>query len=346
MEKKNILITLLTSNNLIYLNEAYKCIINQQNITMKYTLAIIVNTLNDDYYNDVIRNFPNDNIIRTESNGYAGKGHNSVLTYFKNHPEYEYIITLDGDDFLYPYALHHLEKYIKSPYNPDVLILPFTDKLLFNCPISSLHYPIHNKCYLYYDLQTDQLNSIENLYRDKLNPFTHNLNNMDVPGRIIFLSRKSLELNLYYDEQLALFDDLYPFLQLLEYNTISSKYNIFFLKQFDFYIYNCLNNQSISTIFHKNKVKIGLDTDKLFRKTIKDKFLSIRNYDLRSITILQNNIDIDLFPLTEKIKWVEKLVHNFNLPDIKINYGGFQNIKAFFLKDNTYSGLATLYDKP
>ena len=79
-----LLIAVLTSSNLLALKESIKSIENQKNTKIKYQLVIIVNTLNDSYYEEVKSNIKKKyKIIRTKSNGYPGKGHNSVLEFFK-----------------------------------------------------------------------------------------------------------------------------------------------------------------------------------------------------------------------------------------------------------------------
>ena len=52
------------------------------------------------------------------------------MNVFKNHKQYDYLIPIDGDDFLYPYALHQLEKSLK--YKPDILVLQGNDVLCWN----------------------------------------------------------------------------------------------------------------------------------------------------------------------------------------------------------------------
>ena len=60
----HILITLLTSNGLKYLKESVKCILNQKQTSFQYSLIIVVNTLNDEYYNTVVKTFPQIKIIQ------------------------------------------------------------------------------------------------------------------------------------------------------------------------------------------------------------------------------------------------------------------------------------------
>ena len=72
--------------------------------------------------------YPNDNVIRTKSNGKSGKGHNSVLDFFESKSEYDNLFMLDGDDFLYPSALRHIEAFIIQN-NPEILMLMGHDVL-------------------------------------------------------------------------------------------------------------------------------------------------------------------------------------------------------------------------
>jgi len=335
---KKYLLSLLTSGKIEFLKESYRSIVQQKDTILNYDIIIIVNTLNDDYYKEVIDTMCACKIIRTESNGYPGKGHNSVLKYFRQHPEYDYIITLDGDDFLYPYALHKLEKYLHPPYNPDILLLPFSDMLVSKYGGNKLSYPIDNKCYLYYNIK--ELNNMDSVVK-KNNPFTNNIDNVNTPGRLIFLSRKALDMNLKYDETLKWYDDLYPFLQLLEYNTISTYYNIYLLDIYDFYLYNNINNMSATSQFNMNKEQNFITENRLFKKSIKHKFLSIRDWDLTTIPVLKNNYDIQSFTIIDKIKWCKELIKLFDIPTIIINYDNFDICKVFTQEHE----LLDIYDK-
>jgi hypothetical protein len=67
-------------------------------------------------------------IIRTESNGYPGKGHNSVLSIFRAENRYENLIMLDGDDFLFPHALERINN-VKNAKHCDVITLAGNTKI-------------------------------------------------------------------------------------------------------------------------------------------------------------------------------------------------------------------------
>lgn len=91
------LTAVLTSGNLKLLGRALHSLESQDNV------VIIVNTLDEDFFAELNRSeistvYP---IVRTESNGLPGKGHQSVLDYFLT-TDYTHLIKIDGDDFLLP----------------------------------------------------------------------------------------------------------------------------------------------------------------------------------------------------------------------------------------------------
>ena len=206
-----ILISLLTSNNIKCLNASYNSIKNQYPNNINYKIIIVVNTLNNDYYSLVQQKYRNEFVIRTESNGKPGKGKNSVLKLFEKAQDYDYLIPLDGDDILYPCALNRLEIYLQ--YNPDILILPFSDIISKEYKKNTMCCGISNYCYLNFN---NNLDMVKQWYKDKISPFDYNINNTNTPGRLLLLSRKGLDLNLFYDEDMRWYDDLIVFLQVFE----------------------------------------------------------------------------------------------------------------------------------
>jgi hypothetical protein len=91
------LTAVLTSGNQKLLARALHSLESQDDV------VIIVNTLEDDFFAELNRSeistvYP---IVRTESNGLPGKGHQSVLDYFLT-TDYTHLIKIDGDDFFFP----------------------------------------------------------------------------------------------------------------------------------------------------------------------------------------------------------------------------------------------------
>ena len=57
------LITLLSSSNEKLLKLVYNTVLNQKNHNLDYTIIIVVNSLNKDYYNDVCKEFETYNVF-------------------------------------------------------------------------------------------------------------------------------------------------------------------------------------------------------------------------------------------------------------------------------------------
>lgn len=120
------LVTLLTTSDLEGLERLVYLV--QEEIVPAESLntdfVIVVNTLDDTYYEKVLeKNFPL-RVVRTESNGTAAKGKNSCHDLMLEEG-YDYLTQFDGDDILYPTFLLSLEAHLKRMPNLDVLgIIP------------------------------------------------------------------------------------------------------------------------------------------------------------------------------------------------------------------------------
>ena len=113
------LVSLLVSSNLDIFKITFDSVLNQLDFN-NYDIFIIVNTLDELFYNDLLDYFKNNKfsklkkIIRTPSDGNPGKGYNSIFKLFKTYIEYDYLIFMDGDDFLYPKALNRIDTVLKE----------------------------------------------------------------------------------------------------------------------------------------------------------------------------------------------------------------------------------------
>tara|TARA_B110000208_G_scaffold77208_1_gene98924 strand:+ start:5379 stop:11732 length:6354 start_codon:yes stop_codon:yes gene_type:complete len=317
-----LLITLLTTSNIQYLKILYETIINQIDVNIDYDIVIIVNTLNKNYFKKVKKQFSNIKVIETKSNGKPGKGHNSILDYFKNNNKYDYLLPIDGDDFLYPSAISILEEFINKSY--DVLFLGYSDKLSYehnNC----LHYNLLDKCYLFYNMKI--MNMINSWKKGKISPFDNNINNCNTPGRLILCSRKAIEkLNLNYDENLKWYDDYILFLECFSECINSNKFKINVLETNDILLYNTLNLNSVSKKFKINNDLKKIKEEEIFRKSIENKFNNIRDWNLDKIKFIEsskNNL-----PIKDKIKYCEDIIKKLDLKSININ----QNMYNYFFK--------------
>lgn len=125
MKKIKLMICLLTSHDL---NRLARLIVNLKELipapSIELFPIIVVNTLNDSYYDAVLQQeFPYP-VIRTESNGKPGKGKNSCFDIFMR-SACDYLTQFDGDDILYPTYLQSIEAHLRHYPNLDALgIIP------------------------------------------------------------------------------------------------------------------------------------------------------------------------------------------------------------------------------
>ena len=123
--KYKILLTLLTNHKLDKLTRLVKSVegfIPDDSIEIK--TVIVVNTLNDDYYNEVKNAGFSFDIVRTESNGKPGKGKNSCRDLFLK-SDADFMSQVDGDDWLYPTWTKSMAQHIHHYPNIDALgLLP------------------------------------------------------------------------------------------------------------------------------------------------------------------------------------------------------------------------------
>ena len=238
---------ILTSSNQKLLKVCYNTVLNQKNHNIDYDIIIVVNSLNSDYYNDVCVEFKDNEveIIQTESNGKPGKGHNSLINLFKIRRNFDYMMMIDGDDFLYPYALHQIEKCFSKHDDLDMLVLKSTDKLkycngtnsdLFNIYIHN-NFMIESKVYVDYKLYpwNAEHMHLSNMYK----------NSLCTPIRLFLISRKVLnyiEKSLFH-EDCDLYDDYLLFLNFIR---LSQNQNLktFIIPGKYIYLYNSINNNS------------------------------------------------------------------------------------------------------
>ena len=126
----NVLSLILTSSKLGLLKRGIKSVEEQTGVSFEYTLKIVVNTLDEDYYKLVCKEIGDKyEIIRTESNGTPGKGHNSLIKVFKSFPEFTHMTILDGDDMYYPCAFHQIKKMVIGFPDMDLLHLMINDSI-------------------------------------------------------------------------------------------------------------------------------------------------------------------------------------------------------------------------
>ena len=244
------LITLLSSSNSDLLKLSYNTIINQYKHNIDYTIILVINSLDTQYYQEVCNEFKDIDveIIETESNGKPGKGHNSLFEIFHKKKEYDYLISIDGDDFLYPYALYQLDKCFSIDKNVDIVCIYGNDTIRdYNSPYDCSDIYLQNHFYLRMGYNLPKKFSESDLLT---NPLRNNIINDGVQTiiRFIMCSRHFINSNkntLLYCEKCNILDDYRFYLQFID-NVLIKKLNGFIINSDHIYLYNNINHNSIS----------------------------------------------------------------------------------------------------
>jgi glycosyltransferase involved in cell wall biosynthesis len=263
------LVVVLTSYDVDLLERAIKSIENQINVSFSFDTKIVVNTLIKDYSQIVKTKYENIyEVIETKSNGYPGKGHNSVINLFKEREYYTHLIMIDGDDLFYPCAFEQFSKAYEQKI--DILHLMLNDYVTF-VKKKIRHVPLVGKFNLYSNFDDEQ-----NWWKkiDVKNPLTNSIDLCKTPSRMIFFSRKifKTDIKIEYDEEVILYDDYVAFLSLCE-NYFNNKLNIVAISNSYIYCYNALNPDSASRKF-KDPTKEG----EIFKEKAKKYPLCLKNF--------------------------------------------------------------------
>jgi len=296
------LVGILCSSNIPLLHESLNSVINQQNFD-DYHIFIIVNTLDEVFYQDVIREFGYNKhdklkkIIRTESNGFPGKGHNSVLDIFYKNYKYDYLIKLDGDDFLFPTAIERINN-VQVTENSDVI------SLLGNCSVINTGFnyskeykrdPDTNIRVMDYKIQMGfEIKEVGNIMQ-----IDESINTLDggTPMRLLCLNRKILDKykKLYNEDMFKCVDIEYCVIFYRE--LYEPNYKITHLTDPYVYLYNGINENSVSTK-HDN-VEFAYYNDERIRNGLLQKY-QLSDYRISEIKpvvyqhIIQDNIDMNM----------------------------------------------------
>ena len=244
------LITLLSSSNSKLLKLSYNTIINQNKHNIDYTIILIINSSDKNYYQEVCKEFKNISveIIETESNGKPGKGHNSLFEIFRQKTEFDYLISIDGDDFLYPYALYQLQKCFSIEENIEVVCIYGNDTIRdYTSQYDSSDIYLQNHFYLRMGYNLPKNFSESELLT---NPLRYDIVNNGVQTiiRFIMCSRAFINKNkntLFYCEKCNILDDYHFYLQFIN-NILIKNLNGFIINSDHIYLYNNINNNSIS----------------------------------------------------------------------------------------------------
>jgi hypothetical protein len=258
---------------------------------------------------------PGTNIQETESNGKPGKGHNSVLRYFQQKSEYDYVVMVDGDDFLYPRALTRLNHYLQ--YEPDILFIAFHDILQSELPAEDSNIPFitfRNKCCLSYNVEALTVGEWHRV-KGAINPFNRDINHMNTYARPFAFSRKSVDSNLdiYYDENAALYDDFIVFLKAFELSNLR-KLNTYAAIDTNLYLYNATSlDAATKRYFSPENEPERKRENANYQASIKNRFLTLKRWDLTRFPLLELGQNSEPDNFLAKCKYVDDLASKIRL---------------------------------
>jgi hypothetical protein len=248
-----ILSIILTSSKYKLLLRCIDTVINQYPVNFEYKVVINVNTTNEEYFNKVKKEIPilyknhNLSIIRTESNGYPGKGHNSCLEIFKRNPVFDYLLMIDGDDMYYPCAFQRFEKFLNKYPDMDLLHMMLNDRVHFSNE-DNFNYKNLTLNYKLISAFEDSKNWWMSHKMDT--PFVGLIGDNKTPSRIVLCSRNIFETTvpILYSEDMKLYDDYVAFLTFYEAQ-LRKELNTYSCSDTYIYLYNSLNDDSASYKF-------------------------------------------------------------------------------------------------
>lgn len=306
----------LTSSKFDLLVRCLKSMTNQRKVNFEYKILVNVNTLNEDYYKLVLEQIPklfdlqkqNIEIVRTESNGRPGKGHNSCLELFKQRLEYDYLTMIDGDDLYYPVAFQRFELFLKKYPDMDLLHLMLNDRVHFqneenyNYKSLSLNYKLISGF-------VDTQNWWKTHKMD--NPFIGKIADNKTPSRILLCSRNIFKttLPIKYSEEARLYDDYLAFCSFYEAQ-LRKEINTYSCSDTYIYLYNSLNDYSVS---YKFKEKDHQDEQIVWDRETKDYvYVKNDNWNIPNLpyAIVENPKD---FYIIDKIQYAQQQVITYEL---------------------------------
>lgn len=355
------LITILSSSNVKLLKLVYNSVINQLNHNINYNIAIICNSLDTEHHTEVKNEFKQElktspylKIHKSQSNGKPGMGHNSIFKTFYN-SNYDYLISLDGDDFLYPYALHQISKcFINN--TPDVICIYGNDTIRTSCSdidVSDIY--LTNNFYLRIGYNLPKVFSDSKCI---FNPFTTNILDTGVTTIVRFLCCNKSFLKPFYNTKHSLFNlyceecnilDDFKFYLHFTNSILQNNSNGIIINSDHIYLYNNINHNSASktqeksfkkdykiissyTEFESLQTRLGVKWDLTFIPYINltppfpnEPIETLNNAD-GTFTINKNNI-ITNKNYTYLIDFTSKLcIEYYNLCMDKLEYWLFTNL--------------------
>ena len=264
--RMKLLITILTTSDLELLDLCYASVLRQlipreMRSVFTYDVVIIVNSLDAAYPAAVRARYPGAKVVDSVSNGKPGKGHNAEIDYFREHPEYDWLFPVDGDDLLFTTALWQLGALLSSTGPTfDVLLFLGLDRVSFHAQPGSVI--VSDKIYL--TTAFEEANHMMDPDTVLRNPFIEGatIRTMSCPTRICVLNRAAANAKgprLAWDEAAPMLEDFPPLLASLAHH-LKGSLRLAGTSNRHIYLYNQLNSGNATTKF-KSRQPPPIDAD-------------------------------------------------------------------------------------
>lgn len=223
----NILSVVLTSDNVNACKRAVGSLPKHADV------HVMCNSQNIKYFSELRHSDIDVPIYYSESNGTPGCGKQSVIEHFLN-SDYDYLLQIDGDDFLYPAGYDLITKYLEE-HSPDVLGLLNEDILIDQNVFS---------CWKDFDFSavtqtfSQDMQSMSQYFRDIFSTIRQQ---GCVFHRILCLSRKAAS-TVIWNDQLPGTEDILLSAQLKLLH-LQGKLNYHLVESSDIYLYHKKTNQ-------------------------------------------------------------------------------------------------------
>ncbi len=240
-----VLVCILTSSRPALARLCWESVASQQNHRLSFDVVMLVNSIDPGHHSNILQVMQGTpvRVVVSDSNGRPGRGHNSVLALFQELTEYDYLIPIDGDDFLYPTAFHQIEKTLSDPVH--CLAVQTNDSLTREKRLVR-HVGLGNDWRL-----VSWFDDCENwwLTHQMKNPFLEHIQQCATPARPILLHRTALAHfpRSAYGEDFRLYDDMMFFLNACEaWYRRPTEFRLFFTSNTYIYLHNDMNPASAS----------------------------------------------------------------------------------------------------
>lgn len=294
-----LMIGIPVSGQLYLLELLLETIQQQYKVLYEYEVIIILNTLNEEVINEFINKGFRYRYFITNSNGFPGVGHQSVIDTFMKLSEFTHLMIIDGDDFLYPTAL----KVLPYPF-PDILHIQSNDKIQ---PIDEQGIKLR------YNLNLGTWGDNTDNYwinYNFANPYKTHISAQGTPTRMILISKKAIiklkpVFPYLYFQNMILHDDYLCFLIATEcqLNEKYSDLNVIFTSNTYIYLYNKINDNS--TTRYSKEYEYNYD-DKVL-KYYPYEFIHKNEWNFMKLKHTKTNIPINF----NKIEFINNLLEKY-----------------------------------